>query len=93
MERPNTPLGTHRPITLSLVTGIQLLKETRCFELRNNICIGEASCILSLFIISPQKFIEIKVFHSVRALETKEEKQRIGPFLFLLVFMSKIPQY
>ena len=59
------PLGTHRPITLSLVTGIQLLKETRCFELRNNICIGEASCILSLFIISPQKFIEIKVFQSV----------------------------
>lgn len=34
VERPNTPLGTHRPITLSLVSGIQLLKETKCFELR-----------------------------------------------------------
>lgn len=52
--------------------------------------IGEASCILSLFIISPQKFIEIKVFKvCVRALETKKEKQRIGPFLFFFVCRAR----
>lgn len=97
LRRRQRDLKPHWGLTGQLpwiwLTGIQVLKETRCFELRNNVCIGEASCILSLFIMSPQKFIGIKIFQSVWGLWKQKKRSKGGAFSFFFLFMSKILQY